>query len=149
MLFRSIEQTMARYGRLIIRKNENGQLEQHSNEAAVLVEVTRQRKVNELLIDRVDEHAWLIADWARGQIKQELLKLGWPAEDLAGFSPGKPHDIDLKLNSWNLRNYQNQAVEKFWDGGSGVVVLPCGAGKTIVGAATMAVAKTKIGRAHV
>ncbi len=137
-----IEQTMARYGRLIIRKNESGQLELHSAEAPVLVEVTRQRKVNELLIDRVDEHAWLIADWARGQIKQELLKLGWPAEDLAGFAPGKPHDIDLKLNSWNLRNYQNQAVEKFWDGGSGVVVLPCGAGKTIVGAATMAVAKT-------
>ena len=137
-----IEQTMARYGRLIIRKNESGQLELHSAEAPVLVEVTRQRKVNELLIDRVDEHAWLIADWARGQIKQELLKLGWPAEDLAGFAAGKPHSIDLHLNTWNLRNYQTQAVEKFWDGGSGVVVLPCGAGKTIVGAATMAVAKT-------
>ena len=137
-----IEQTMARYGRLVIRKSEEGFLELHSTEPAVLVEVTRQRKVNELLIDRIDETSWQIAEWARGQIKQELLKLGWPAEDLAGFAPGKPHDIDLKLGSWGLRNYQSDAVERFWDGGSGVVVLPCGAGKTIVGAATMAVAKT-------
>jgi DNA excision repair protein ERCC-3 len=108
----------------------------------VLVEVTRQRKVNELLIDRIDETSWQIAEWARGQIKQELLKLGWPAEDLAGFAPGKPHEMNLVLDTWDLRNYQSQAVERFWDGGSGVVVLPCGAGKTIVGAATMAVAKT-------
>jgi DNA excision repair protein ERCC-3 len=137
-----IEQTMARYGRLVIRKNEAGFLELHSTEPAVLVEVTRQRKVNELLIDRIDETSWQIAEWARGQIKQELLKLGWPAEDLAGFAPGKPHEMDLLLDTWDLRNYQSQAVERFWDGGSGVVVLPCGAGKTIVGAATMAVAKT-------
>ena len=137
-----IEQTMARYGRLVIQKHESGFLELYSTEPAVLTEVTRQRKVNELLVDRIDENSWQIAEWARGQIKQELLKLGWPAEDLAGFAPGKPHDIDLKQNSWQLRNYQSQAVERFWDGGSGVVVLPCGAGKTIVGAATMAVAKT-------
>jgi len=137
-----IEQTMSRYGRLVIRKNEAGYLELHSTEPAVLVEVTRQRKVNELLIDRIDETSWQIAEWARGQIKQELLKLGWPAEDLAGFAPGKPHEMNLVLDTWDLRNYQSQAVERFWDGGSGVVVLPCGAGKTIVGAATMAVAKT-------
>ena len=137
-----IEQTMARYGRLIIQKNDSGFLTLYSAEPAVLTEVTRQRKVHELLVDRIDENSWQIAEWARGQIKQELLKLGWPAEDLAGFAPGKPHDIDLKQGSWQLRNYQSQAVERFWDGGSGVVVLPCGAGKTIVGAATMAVAKT-------
>ena len=137
-----IEQTMARYGRLTIRKNEAGNLELHSEEPAVLAEVTRQRKVSELLVDKLDENSWQIAEWARGQIKQELLKLGWPAEDLAGFAPGKPLSLDLMETNWNLRNYQEQAVERFWEGGSGVVVLPCGAGKTIVGAATMAVAKT-------
>ncbi len=137
-----IEQTMARYGRLTIRKNEAGNLELHSQEPAVLAEVTRQRKVSELLVDKLDENSWQIAEWARGQIKQELLKLGWPAEDLAGFAPGKPLSLDLMETNWNLRNYQEQAVERFWEGGSGVVVLPCGAGKTIVGAATMAVAKT-------
>jgi DNA excision repair protein ERCC-3 len=137
-----IEQTMARYGRLVIQKGDGGDLQLYSQEPAVLVETTRQRKVNDLLIGRIDEHTWQIADWARGQIKQELLKLGWPAEDLAGYTPGKPHEIDLKEDDWKIRNYQEAAVEKFWDGGSGVVVLPCGAGKTIVGAATMAVAKT-------
>lgn len=137
-----IEQTMARYGRLVIRKNSEGKLELYSAEPAVLVQVIQNRKVSELLVDRVDSNAWLIADWARGQIKQELLKLGWPAEDLAGFAPGKPHEIELDLANWSLRNYQEQAVARFWEGGSGVVVLPCGAGKTLVGAATMAVAKT-------
>jgi len=137
-----IEQTMARYGRLVIRKNNEGKLELYSAEPAALVQVIQNRKVSELLVDRVDSNAWLIADWARGQIKQELLKLGWPAEDLAGFAPGKPHEIELDLANWSLRNYQEQAVARFWEGGSGVVVLPCGAGKTLVGAATMAVAKT-------
>jgi DNA excision repair protein ERCC-3 len=137
-----IEQTMARYGRLVIRKGESGDLELYSAEPAVLLETTRQRRVNDLLLDRIDENTWQIADWARGQIKQELLKLGWPAEDLAGYTPGIPHEIDLVLDGWGLRDYQAMAVEKFWDGGSGVVVLPCGAGKTIVGAATMAKANT-------
>ncbi|NBR64798.1 MAG: helicase [Micrococcales bacterium] len=137
-----IEQTMARYGRLVIQKGSDGDLQLHSNEPAVLVETTRQRRVNDLLLDRIDANTWRIADWARGQIKQELLKLGWPAEDLAGYTPGKPHEIALVQSGWSMRSYQEAAVEKFWEGGSGVVVLPCGAGKTIVGAATMAVAKT-------
>jgi DNA excision repair protein ERCC-3 len=137
-----IEQTMSRYGRLVIRKGESGDLELYSDEPAVLLETTRQRKVNDLLLDRIDQNTWQIADWARGQIKQELLKLGWPAEDLAGYTPGIPHEIALVEDGWALRDYQGSAVEKFWEGGSGVVVLPCGAGKTIVGAATMAKAKT-------
>lgn len=137
-----IEQTMARYGRLVIQKGVEGDLQLYSAEPAVLVETTRQRKVNDLLTGRIDQNTWQIAEWARGQIKQELLKLGWPAEDLAGYTPGKPHEISLLQDGWSIRNYQEAAVEKFWEGGSGVVVLPCGAGKTIVGAATMAVAKT-------
>ena len=137
-----IESTMARYGRLVIQKGPDGDLQLHSNEPAVLLETTRVRKVNDLLLDRIDPFTWRIADWARGQIKQELLKLGWPAEDLAGYTPGIPHEIDLVESDWTVRDYQNAAVDKFWEGGSGVVVLPCGAGKTIVGAATMAVAKT-------
>jgi DNA excision repair protein ERCC-3 len=133
---------MSRYGRLVIQKGESGDLELYSAEPAVLIETTRQRKVNDLLLDRISENTWRIAEWARGQIKQELLKLGWPAEDLAGYTPGIPHEIDLVEDGWGLRDYQAMAVEKFWDGGSGVVVLPCGAGKTIVGAATMAKANT-------
>ncbi|MFY7819855.1 MAG: DNA repair helicase XPB, partial [Rhodoluna sp.] len=91
---------------------------------------------------RISQTAFKIQPWARGQVKQELLKLGWPAEDFAGYTPGTPHEIALTDDTWHIRDYQTQAVDKFWQGGSGVVVLPCGAGKTIVGAAAMSVAKT-------
>jgi len=137
-----IQQTMSRYGRLVIQKGQDGDLQLYSAEPAVLLETTRQRKVNDLLTGRIDENTWQIAQWARGQIKQELLKIGWPAEDLAGYTSGKPLEISLIQDDWHIRNYQDAAVAKFWEGGSGVVVLPCGAGKTIVGAATMSVAKT-------
>ena len=72
------------------------------------------------------------------RLKQVLLKLGWPAEDLAGYVDGEAHPIALHEDGWELRAYQRHAVAGFWHGGSGVVVLPCGAGKTIVGAAAMA-----------
>ena len=137
-----IAETMRRYGRLVIQRDEAGELELVSNEPAVLAEATKHRKIAELLEGRISQTAFKILPWARGQVKQELLKLGWPAEDLAGYTPGTPHEIALNEGSWHIRDYQSQAVDKFWQGGSGVVVLPCGAGKTIVGAAAMSVAKT-------
>ncbi|MEY4293505.1 MAG: hypothetical protein RIR29_155 [Actinomycetota bacterium] len=137
-----IAETMRRYGRLVIQRDEAGELELVSNEPAVLAEATKHRKIAELLEGRISQTAFKILPWARGQLKQELLKLGWPAEDLAGYTPGTPHEIALNEGSWHIRDYQSQAVDKFWQGGSGVVVLPCGAGKTIVGAAAMSVAKT-------
>jgi DNA excision repair protein ERCC-3 len=77
----------------------------------------------------------------RGNLKQALLKIGWPAEDYAGYVDGEAHAIDLDQSEWTLRPYQQEAAESFWHGGSGVVVLPCGAGKTLVGAAAMARAR--------
>jgi DNA excision repair protein ERCC-3 len=67
--------------------------------------------------------------------------LGWPAEDFAGYVDGQAHPIELNQEGWQIRQYQEHAAEGFWHGGSGVVVLPCGAGKTIVGAAAMSHAK--------
>jgi DNA excision repair protein ERCC-3 len=134
--------TMSRYGRLTIIRGEDDQLLLHSTDRAVLLEASKQPKIAALLEGPLDNENFKIAAWARGQVKQELLKLGWPAEDLAGYAPGTPHEITLAENGWQLRDYQSKAVEKFWDGGSGVVVLPCGAGKTLVGAGAMAVAKT-------
>ncbi|MFN9898406.1 MAG: helicase, partial [bacterium] len=87
----------------------------------MMLQVIQNRKVKDLLIDKTEEGSWQIAEWARGQIKQELLKLGWPAEDLAGFAPGKAHEIELDNSAWSLRHYQEQAVDRFWEGGSGVV----------------------------
>ncbi|MFM6966352.1 MAG: DNA repair helicase XPB, partial [Rhodoluna sp.] len=138
-----ITETMSRYGRLSIRKSEDGQLELFSTDRAVLLEASRNKKISLLLDGPIGNEAFKIQDWARGQVKQELLKLGWPAEDFAGYAEGTPHAIELSsADDWKIRDYQSQAVEKFWAGGSGVVVLPCGAGKTIVGAAAMATAKT-------
>ncbi len=134
--------TMSRYGRLTIVRGEDDQLLLHSTDRAVLLEASKQPKISALLEGPLDNENFKIAAWARGQVKQELLKLGWPAEDLAGYAPGTPHEISLAENGWQLRDYQSKAVDKFWEGGSGVVVLPCGAGKTLVGAGAMAVAKT-------
>ena len=102
----------------------------------------RVKKIGELLGVKRSDTVWELQPWARGQIKQELVKLGWPAEDLAGYTPGTPHAIELDQADWHLRGYQQQAVDNFFEGGSGVVVLPCGAGKTLVGAGAMAAAGT-------
>jgi DNA excision repair protein ERCC-3 len=131
-----IKNTIDRFGKLVISRDDQG-LVLESESLPILLEVASNPKVSELLENRI-ENGFRVSAWARGQLKQQLLKLGWPAEDRAGFTPGSPHEIELKQSGWQLRNYQLQAVEKFAEGGSGVVVLPCGAGKTLVGAAAMA-----------
>jgi len=137
-----IRESVNRYGRLVIERNDEGELVLRSTDAAVLSEVSRNKRISPLLIGRPSPDSFLIDAWARGHIKQELLKIGWPAEDLAGYTPGTPHPIDLAEDGWSLRPYQRQAVDSFSEGGSGVVVLPCGAGKTLVGAGAMADTRT-------
>lgn len=137
-----VSETVARYGRLVIERDDEGTLLLRSPDRAVLLEVATAKRIAPLLVDRRDETTFTVEAWARGQLKQELVKLGWPAEDLAGYTPGTPHPIDLDESGWALRDYQRKAVSNFFDGGSGVVVLPCGAGKTLVGAGAMATAKT-------
>ena len=133
-----VAETMDRYGRLRIEKHPTHGLILISSDRAVLTEVTRSTKVKGLLGNRVDEDTVVVHPSERGHLKQVLLKLGWPAEDLAGYVDGEAHAITLDQRDWTLRPYQSQAADSFWHGGSGVVVLPCGAGKTIVGAAAMA-----------
>ena len=140
-------ETVGRYGRLVIERDtvddsEEPVLVLRSTDAAVLAEVTKNKRIQPLLVGHPAPDTYVIDAWARGQIKQELLKIGWPAEDFAGYTPGTPHPIDLAEQDWHLRPYQRQAVDAFTDGGSGVVVLPCGAGKTLVGAGAMADTKT-------
>ena len=131
-------ETMDRYGRLRIEKHPTHGLILLSSDRAVLTEVLRSTKIKGLLGSRVDEDAVVVHPSERGHLKQVLLKLGWPAEDLAGYVDGEAHPISLDQRQWTLRPYQRQAADSFWHGGSGVVVLPCGAGKTIVGTAAMA-----------
>jgi DNA excision repair protein ERCC-3 len=133
--------TMGRYGRLQLTQSPVHGLVLVALDRAVLEEVLRQRKIAPLLGARIDDDTVVVHPSERGHLKQALLKIGWPAEDLAGYVDGEAHPIDLRQDGWILRDYQRQAVDGFWDGGSGVVVLPCGAGKTLVGAAAMARAK--------
>ncbi|WP_328956219.1 DNA repair helicase XPB [Kitasatospora purpeofusca] len=137
-----VADTMARYGRLRLTKHPTHGLVLSSTDRPVLEEVLRSKKIVPLVGDRVDPDTVVVHPSERGQIKQVLLKLGWPAEDFAGYVDGEAHPIELAEDGWSLRPYQAQAVEGFWHGGSGVVVLPCGAGKTLVGAAAMAHAKS-------
>ena len=137
-----IRETVGRYGRLVIERDAEGTLILRSTDAAVLAEVARNKRIQPLLVGHPAPDTYVVDAWARGHIKQELLKIGWPAEDHAGYTPGTPHEIDLHEDGWTLRPYQRQAVDIFSAGGSGVVVLPCGAGKTLVGAAAMAEVKT-------
>ncbi|MCC3770743.1 DNA repair helicase XPB [Streptomyces sp. UNOC14_S4] len=136
-----VAETMARYGRLRLLKHPTHGLVLESTDRPVLEEILRSKKIQPLVGARIDPDTVAVHPSERGQIKQTLLKLGWPAEDLAGYVDGEAHPIELREDGWTLRPYQRQAVEGFWHGGSGVVVLPCGAGKTLVGAGAMAQAK--------
>jgi DNA excision repair protein ERCC-3 len=133
-----IAETMDRYGRLTIAKHPAHGLVLSTTDRPVLEEVLRSKKVAPLVGARIDDDTVLVHPSERGHLKQVLLTLGWPAEDHAGYVDGEAHPIELAEDGWSLRPYQRDAVEGFWAGGSGVVVLPCGAGKTIVGAAAMA-----------
>ncbi|MDT7632976.1 MAG: excision repair protein, partial [Pseudonocardiales bacterium] len=133
--------TMGRYGRLQLVKSPVHGLVLVSLDRAVLEEILRQKKIAPMLGTRIDDDTVLVHASERGHLKQALLKVGWPAEDLAGYVDGERHAIALDQQDWTLRDYQRDAVTGFWAGGSGVVVLPCGAGKTLVGAAAMAEAQ--------
>jgi DNA excision repair protein ERCC-3 len=133
-----VADTMDRYGRLQLVKHPTHGLVLVSLDRAVLEEILRQKKIAPMLGERLDDDTVLVHPSERGRLKQGLLKAGWPAEDLAGYVDGEAHPIELDQADWHLRDYQQQAADMFWEGDSGVVVLPCGAGKTLVGAAAMA-----------
>ncbi|MFI7602737.1 DNA repair helicase XPB [Actinoplanes sp. NPDC049681] len=136
-----VADTMDRYGRLQLVNDPTHGLVLRGLDKIVLVEVAKSKKLAGMLGARIDDETIVVHPSERGRLKQALLKLGWPAEDLAGYVDGEAHEIELAQDGWTLRSYQQEAVEGFWAGGSGVVVLPCGAGKTLVGAAAMATAK--------
>ncbi|MEV0129086.1 DNA repair helicase XPB [Dactylosporangium sp. NPDC050688] len=133
-----IAETMDRYGRLQLLNDPVHGLVLRGLDRAVLIEVAKSKKLAGMLGANIDADTVIVHASERGRLKQALLKLGWPAEDLAGYVDGEAHQIDLAEDGWVLRSYQREAVDSFWAGGSGVVVLPCGAGKTLVGAAAMA-----------
>lgn len=138
-----VAETMSRYGRVRLIQHPAHGLVLESQEPAILAELQRHKKIKPMLGAQIDAETIVVHPSERGRLKQELVKVHWPAEDLAGYVDGEAHPIELSQSEeqWELRDYQQMAAESFWEGGSGVVVLPCGAGKTMVGAAAMAKAK--------
>ena len=142
---------VSRYGRLKLERRGDG-LVLVSPDAALIAEVQRHKLVRPFLLAPLDAHTLEVQPDRRGHVKQALIRVGYPVEDLAGYTPGAPLALALRPTTLEglplvLRRYQREAAEVFFAGGtarggSGVVVLPCGAGKTLVGAACMASCKT-------
>jgi DNA excision repair protein ERCC-3 len=138
---------VARYGRVKLVK-DGQHLLLTSEDRPLLIEIERNKHIAPLLIGRHVSGALLVDLAQRGRIKQALLQLGYPPEDLAGYQPGAALEIVLRTTTlegrpFGLRDYQHAAVDVFHAegsarGGSGVIVLPCGAGKTVVGLGVLA-----------
>lgn len=137
---------ISRYGRLVLDLHD-GRYVLRSDDTVLLKMLSHQRGVEQYFEGFLDDRTALISQSARGFLKQALVKVGFPVEDLAGYTPGAPLDVQLRATTtggkpFSLRRYQKEAAEVFYAGGgprggSGVVVLPCGAGKTIVAMGAM------------
>jgi len=146
-----IAEYASRYGRLKLARDDRGMVLSVST-AALAEELARHESVASFLVQRIGPREFLVDPAERGRLKQTLIKIGYPVEDLAGYEAGEQLEIVLRGEtrggtSFYLRDYQREAAEIFYAagtarGGSGVIVLPCGAGKTIVGLACMACLQT-------
>jgi DNA excision repair protein ERCC-3 len=143
-----IEETVSRYGRVKLDRLDESHLRIRCEDKALLEELARQPKVRGYLGDKLDATSFAIEPAHRGVLKLALIQVGYPAEDLAGYVEGTPLPTNLRPVArtglpFTVRDYQRQAADVFYaggdvKGGSGVIVLPCGSGKTIVGIAAMA-----------
>lgn len=148
----TINEQMKRYGmlKLVMRGDE---LILISSDPVLINEILYNKKFQNYIIERSDQNSLKVKKLFRGHIKQALIKIGFPVEDLAGYEDGDPFDIEIRPQETegtgvSLRDYQTSAVNAFHqgggpEGGSGVVVLPCGAGKTIVGIGIMSLIKNE------
>ncbi|MBV9020465.1 MAG: DEAD/DEAH box helicase [Ktedonobacteraceae bacterium] len=135
-----------RYGRLKL-VHEGEALLLTSEEPSLIIEILHHKRIQPYLLRQLDSHTLQVDASRRGHIKQALIHIGFPAEDLAGYTEGSPLPLKLLAQTrqgklFEPRGYQYAAAAAFYaggapSGGSGVVVLPCGAGKTIVGLVTM------------
>ncbi|VTT97263.1 type iii restriction protein res subunit : DNA/RNA helicase, superfamily II OS=Singulisphaera acidiphila (strain ATCC BAA-1392 / DSM 18658 / VKM B-2454 / MOB10) GN=Sinac_6347 PE=4 SV=1: Helicase_C_3: ResIII: Helicase_C [Gemmataceae bacterium] len=142
-----ITETVARYGRVKLQRVDEKTLKLVCADRPLMAELLRQKKLKEYLGEKIDDVSVSVEPAYRGVLKQALIVLGYPAEDLAGYTEGA--NLPMKLREtcasgvpFHVRDYQREAADVFHAGGdvrggSGVVVLPCGAGKTVVGVAAM------------
>lgn len=130
------------YGSLVLTKESPEQLRLTVEDRVILNRIRQDKSLQPFWQEETDD-GFLIAAAERGNVKQALVKIGYPVKDLCGYVPGTPfelalREIDLDDSPFDLRDYQTEAVEAFYhsgraSGGSGIIVLPCGSGKTIIG----------------
>ena len=138
-----IEDIVGRYGKLRLERTGDGALVLTTDDEALLAEVMRLKSVEPCIESALDSRRLAVRSGVRGALKQALIKAGFPVEDLAGYVDGAALAVGLRERTlgelpFHLRAYQEEAVRLFHAegssrGGSGVIVLPCGAGKTMVG----------------
>ena len=146
-----IAEQMGRFGKLRL-VSRDGVIRLESTDPLIVTEIWNNDQVRPYIEELLDDYTIVIDPMSRGFVKQALIRIGYPVEDLAGYTAGKPLDIDLRERTrddlaFSLRDYQDDAVEAFYAagserGGSGVVVLPCGSGKTVIGIGVMAKCRT-------
>ena len=145
---RDIIEYTARFGKIKLdRTDDPDELHLTSDDPFIIEKIIHYKSTIPYIDRFIDDNTLLIKTENRGIIKQLLIKMGFPVEDLAGYQKGDPHPINVLDETrsgfpFGLRHYQIEAVEAFYQsgsvhGGSGVIVLPCGAGKTIVGVGAM------------
>ena len=137
-----IRELIGRFGKIVLESAPEG-LVIRSDDSTLLHHLLLHPKLRPLIIRSLDPNRALISSDYRGLIKQVLISIGFPAHDRAGYVDGDPYKVAIRNitrggNDFRIREYQRQAAENFIGspdspGGSGVIVLPCGAGKTIVG----------------
>ncbi len=143
-----IAETVSRYGRVRLERVDADTLKLVCADKPLLAELSRQKKLKEYLGAKLDETSFAVKPAYRGVLKQALITIGYPAEDLAGYTEGAVLPLELRKVTaagvpFQVRDYQRESADVFYAGGdvrggSGVIVLPCGAGKTIVGIAALA-----------
>ena len=147
-----VEDYMARYGLLRLKK-DGDRLIIESDDQYMFTEICKLKEVEPFVIEFLGETSAIVDPERRGHLKMALTNAGFPVEDLAGYTVGDPLPIHLRETTlsgkkFELRDYQKEAAQVFYasgseKGGSGVIVLPCGSGKTVIGLATMALVQTK------
>ncbi len=146
-----IQDFASRYGRLKLT-SVNNLLHLTSDDKYIAEEIYKNKDVNKYFDSRKENLVFTVKPHNRGVIKQALIKAGFPVEDLAGYIQGEDLTISLRKNTlgnqnFTLRDYQQNACDAFYangkvSGGSGVVVMPCGSGKTIIGMGCMSQVNT-------
>ncbi|MEM1119974.1 MAG: DNA repair helicase XPB [Bacteroidota bacterium] len=137
------------YGKLVLTKEREGFLQLKVTDEFIFERLKNEDALKEFIFKTDNNiNRFLIFEAQRGDLKHALIKIGFPVKDLCGYVQGDDLSIQLRTTDltgqpFQLRDYQREAVDAFYhsggeNGGNGIVVLPCGSGKTIIGIGTMA-----------